>query len=87
MEKVYFSGELKGHLATGQRIIKLPSGSTRTGWITGFIAGDKSGSALKKIRLLLIPNGDRKKTKQRATVTKTTINRPSIIKKEHATTH
>ncbi|MGO1270126.1 MAG: hypothetical protein ACTMI6_12610, partial [Pseudomonas bubulae] len=53
------------HLATGQRRIKLPSGSTRTGWITGLIAGDKSGSALKKIRLLLTPDGGRTKTQQK----------------------
>ena len=87
MEKVYFSEAPKNHLATGQRRIKLPSGSTRTGWITGLIASDKSGSALKKIRLLLIPHGDRTKQQQRATVPKTTIDRPSIIKKEHATTY
>jgi hypothetical protein len=43
----------------------------------------KAASALKKIRLLLIPHGDRSKKAVKARSPKTTIGQP-IIKNEHA---
>ena len=77
-----FSGCFQEQPATGQRTIKLPSGSSRIGWI----AKRKSRSALKKIRLLLIPDGDHQNSGKGSRLLKTTTGRPSIIKKEHVTT-
>ena len=71
------SGGCSQRPATGQRTIKLPSGSSRTGWFVQ----RKSRSALKKIRLLLTPDGGRPKQQQGQRLPITTTDRPSIIKK------